>query len=120
MTHAYVAALLLQAAPAGGGSFVPFLLQIALIMAIFYFILIRPQQKQRRVHEERVNNLKKGDEVVTAGGIVGKVVRIQEAMVEGQPKRSATDRVTIESGESRLIVERGRIVSIAGGESTTP
>jgi preprotein translocase subunit YajC len=115
MTHVFVAALLLQA-PAGGRSFAPFLLQIAIIMAIFYFILIRPQQKQRKAHEERINNLKKGDEVVTAGGVVGRVIRIQEALVDGQPKRTATDRVTIESGESRLVVERGRIVSISGGE----
>jgi preprotein translocase subunit YajC len=116
MTHVFAAALLLQAAPAGGRSFTPFILQIAIIMAIFYFILIRPQQKQRKAHEERINNLKKGDEVVTAGGVVGRVIRIQEALVDGQPKRTATDRVTIESGESRLIVERGRIVSIGGGE----
>ena len=110
------ALLLLQAAPAGRNSYVPFLIQLALIMGIFYFILIRPQQRQRKQHEERINALKKGDEVVTAGGVVGRVVRIQETMVDGQPKRLATDRVTIESGESRLVVERGRIVSIGSSE----
>jgi preprotein translocase subunit YajC len=117
MTHVHVAALLLQAAPGGSRSMLPFLLQMVAIMAIFYFILIRPQQKQRKAHEERVNSLKKGDEVVTAGGIVGRVIRIQEQVVDGQPKRAATDRVTIESGESKLVVERGRITGIIG-EST--
>jgi len=117
MTHVAVTALLQQTTPAAGrGGMLPFVLQMLAILAIFYFILIRPQQKQRKAHEERVNSLKKGDEVVTAGGIVGRVVRIQETIVDGQPKRAATDRVTIESGESRLVVERGRIVSIAGGE----
>ena len=119
MTHVFVAGLLLQAAPGGRNSMLPFLLQMVAIMAIFYFILIRPQQKQRKAHEARVNSLKKGDEVVTAGGVVGRVIRIQEQIVDGQPKRLSTDRVTIESGESRLVVERGKITSIGSDAATT-
>jgi preprotein translocase subunit YajC len=73
--------------------------------------MIRPQQKQRRDHEERLRNLRRGDEVVTAGGIVGKVVHIAETKGEGKSS-TMDDRITIKSDESRLIVERGRIARV--------
>ena len=70
---------------------------------------------ERKEHEQRVYNLKKGDEVVTAGGIVGEVVHIREAVKEGKPEKTLEDRVTIRSGESRLVVERGRIARVLTG-----
>ena len=57
---------------AGIGQFIP----LILIFVIFYFFLIRPQQKKVKEHRSMVENLKRGDEVVTAGGIVGKVERL--------------------------------------------
>ena len=102
--------LALRAAPAEGGSALPiFLFQIAMIFAIFYFLMIRPQQKQRKAHEERLRNVKKGDEIVTAGGIVGEIVHIREAMKDGKREATMEDRITIKSGESRLVIERSRI-----------
>ena len=77
---------------------------------IFYFLLLRPQQQQRKRHEETIRQLKRGDEVVTAGGIVGEVVQIRQAA--GDTPNEA-DRITIKSGESRLVVERGRIARLA-------
>src|SRR3982074_3837822 len=79
--------------------------------AIFYFILIRPQATQRKKHDELVRNLKKGDEIVTNGGLVGEVVFIKE---KGGDDKSGgmDDRVTIKSGETRVIIERGRIAKI--------
>ena len=109
-------ALLLFSAAGDGSPVVASLFMYGAIFAIFYFILIRPQQKQRRQHEQLIQNLKKGDEVVTAGGVIGEVVHIRETMKDGAPQRSMDDRVTIRSGESRLIVERGRIVRIITGE----
>jgi preprotein translocase subunit YajC len=105
-------AFLLQAAT-GGGSLMPFLVQFVLIIAIIYFIMVRPQQKQRRQHEEALKSLKRGDEIVTAGGIVGEVVHIRETSKDGGANR-LDDRVTIKSAESRLVVERGRIAKILG------
>ena len=105
--------LALRAAPTEGGSALPiFLFQIAMIFAIFYFLMIRPQQKQRKAHEERLRNIRKGDEIVTAGGIVGEVVHIRETMKEGKREPAMEDRVTIKSGESRLIIERSRIARV--------
>lgn len=81
------------------------------IFAIFYFILIRPQAAQRKKHDEMVRNLKKGDEIVTTGGLIGEVLFIKEK--GGDDKASALeDRVTIKSGETRVIIERGRIAKI--------
>ncbi|HVA58391.1 MAG: preprotein translocase subunit YajC [Gemmatimonadaceae bacterium] len=115
-------AALLAMAPAQGGqsSLIPFMVQLALIVAIFYFLLIRPQQKQRRQHEQALASLKKGDEVVTAGGVVGEVVHIKESLKpDGTNGPSAEDRITIKSGETRLIVERGRIARIIAGAAGT-
>lgn len=80
------------------------------IFAIFYFVLLRPQQKQKKAHDELVKQLKKGDEIVTAGGIVGEVVHIAPRAADGAP--AMDDRITIKSAESRLVIERGRIARV--------
>ena len=81
------------------------------IFAIFYFILIRPQSTQRKKHDEMVRNLKKGDEIVTTGGLVGEVLFIKEK--GGDEKLGGMeDRVTIKTGDTRVIIERGRIAKI--------
>ena len=111
--------LILQAggSATGGSSLMPLLVQFALIIGIIYFLMVRPQQKQRRQHEESLRSLKRGDEIVTTGGIIGEVIHIREMNKEGGNKLD--DRVTIKSGESRLVVERGRIAKILGA-ATAP
>lgn len=109
---------LLQAPSSGGPGLTPLLVQFGLIFLIFYFLIIRPQQRQRKKHEEALRNLKRGDRVVTSGGIVGEVVHIRETLKDGAPTRSMEDEVTIKSGEARLINERGRIARIV--ETPTP
>ncbi len=106
-------ALLLQAAAGGASSMLPIIIQFALIIAIIYFVMFRPQQKQRQTHEAALKSLKRGDEVVTAGGIVGEVIHIRELVKEGGGK-GLDDRITIKSAESRFVVERGRIARIVG------
>ena len=93
-------------------------MQFALIIGIIYFIMVRPQQKQRQKHESALKALKRGDEVVTAGGIIGEVIHIRESAKDAGAKGGGLDdRVTIKSGESRLIVERGKIARINGATS---
>jgi preprotein translocase subunit YajC len=113
----FSALLLLQG---GGTSFAGPIFMYGAIFAIFYFILIRPQQKQRKAHEALIRQLKKGDEIVTAGGVVGEVIHIRETVVDGVPKVSMEDRVTIKSADSRLIVERGRITRVIRPTATAP
>jgi preprotein translocase subunit YajC len=120
MMHSSIlpALLVLQTGGGGFGSMSPFLIQVTLILAIFYFFLIRPQSQQRKKHEAALRAIKRGDQIVTFGGIVGEVVHIKEAVVgEGATARPMEDQVTIKSAESRLIVERGKIARIVGGTS---
>lgn len=58
------------------------LIMIAAIFVVFYFMLIRPQNKRAKEHREMVGNLKKGDEVITSGGLLGKVVNIDEQYIK--------------------------------------
>ena len=117
MTNISASFLVLAAGP-GASSPVLFLGQVGAIFAIFYFLLIRPQSQQRKKHEEALRNLKKGDPIVTNGGIIGEVVHIREATKDGAAVKSMDDAVTIKSGESRLVVERGRIAKIMASTTT--
>jgi len=90
------------------------------IFAIFYFLVIRPQSKQRKDHENKVMALKKGDQIVTVGGIVGEVVHIAAGLKDGAPVSGLNDHVTIKSGDSRLIVTRGRIAAVGADDPGTP
>jgi preprotein translocase subunit YajC len=98
--------------PAAGGGMSMFIIQIAVIFVFFYLLVMRPQAKQRKQHEQSLRELKKGDEIVTSGGIIGEVVHIKETVKDGTPTQTMEDRITIKSAESRLVVERGRIARV--------
>ena len=90
-------------APSGqgaGGGITVFLFQIAALIAIFYFMLIRPQRRQQERHRQLLASLQRGDRVVTSGGIIGEVVHLKD------------EEVTIRSAESRLVVQRSNIANI--------
>lgn len=70
------------AAPAAGGGTMFLLLQFALIGIIFWFFLIRPQQRRAKEHRALIDSVKKGDTVITAGGIYGKVTKVETNIVE--------------------------------------
>ncbi len=74
--------------------------QLVLLVVVIYVLLIRPQTQARKATEAMQAAIKKGDEVVTAGGVVGKVRDMKDAVL------------TIESGTATLVVERGRIVRV--------
>ena len=77
-----------------------FFIQMLAIVAIFYFLIIRPKMQQEKKHRARLEAIKTRDEVVTAGGIVGEVVHVKD------------DRLTVKSGESRFIVQKDRIAIV--------
>jgi preprotein translocase subunit YajC len=60
---------------------IPFFLMMAVMVAIWYFLLIRPQMRRQKAHQEMLSNLKRGDEVVTSGGFIGKVRSVSETEV---------------------------------------
>jgi preprotein translocase subunit YajC len=94
--------LLLLFAPSGqgGAGMSAFLIQIALFIGIFYFLLIRPQRKQAEQHKQLLASLQRGDQIVTSSGIIGEVVFIKD------------DQVTIRSGEAKFVILRSGITSI--------
>lgn len=68
------------ASPTGGG--IEMLLMMAIFFAIMYFMIIRPQQKRAKEHKNMLEALGKGDEVVTGGGLLGKITNISDSFVE--------------------------------------
>ncbi len=67
-----------------GASIIGSLLPLIIIFAVFYFLIIRPQQQQAKKHKEMVDNLKKGDKIVTTGGIIAEVVRNDENFIKAK------------------------------------
>ena len=89
--------MLVQAAPAGPNPMSTVVL-FGGLFAIFYFLLIRPQKKQQKAHEQMVANLAKDDEIVTLGGVVGRIIHLSE------------DRVTIKTaGDTRVEIDRTKV-----------
>jgi preprotein translocase subunit YajC len=74
---------LAQAAPSGGSgsSAIVQFLPLVLIFGVFWFLVIRPQQKKGKLHQQMLNELKAGDVVVTQGGIIGKITGIKDPEV---------------------------------------
>ena len=96
-------------APAEGGSPLTLFVQLGLIFLIFYWLLIRPQRKERDRHQQMIAALKKGDEIVTAGGIVGTIVHVGE------------EQLTVRTAENtRLTIERSKVGRRIGGDDAPP
>ena len=84
-----------------------FIVQLILVFLIFYFILIRPQQKRMREHEAMLNAIQPKDEVITGGGIYGKVVK-----AEG-------DILTVEIAENvKIKVSRSSVKDVVSGKNS--
>ena len=77
----YLIAMAPQGGQQGGGGMVGTLIMFAAIFAIFYFMIIRPQQKRQKEKEKMLNALKKGDKIMTSGGIHGVVAGMDEKTV---------------------------------------
>ena|SRR5208337_3058838 len=75
-----------------------FLIFMGLLFAVFYFILIRPQQKRQKEHRQLLENLKKGDKVMTTGGIQGTVVALSDSVVTVE----IADKVKVKVGRNYI------------------
>lgn len=103
-TTMVLTALALGAPREGASGGMVFVIQMAAIFAIFYFLLIRPQRTAQKRHQGMLAQLKRGDDVVTEGGIVGTVVHI------------ADEQVTVKTGDTRIVVMRGKIARVGRKE----
>ena len=86
MTHLYLTNLF----SSGGGTMI---LMLVLFIGVFYFMILRPENKKKKEAEELRNSLRKGDQITTIGGIVGKIVNIKD------------DKIVIETGEDQVRME---------------
>jgi preprotein translocase subunit YajC len=96
------------AAPPGGGSqsMLPTIVMVASMLAIFYFLLLRPQQKQKQERERMLASMKRGDRVVTTGGMYGTITSLNEHTVVLR----VADQVKLEFDRSAI----GRVVAGQG------
>lgn len=88
-----------QAGAAPAPDLFGFMMPMVLILVVFYFLLIRPQQQRAKQHKALIDNLKRGDQVITGGGIIGKVTRV-------------------EAGETTLLVEIAPNVQVKVARAT--
>ena len=86
----------------GGGDGFSTLVPLVLIFAVFYFLLIRPQQKRAKTHREMLGNIRRGDKIVTGGGILGKVIKVRD-----------NDELDVEIAEGvKIRVQRGGVSGV--------
>lgn len=76
-------------------------LPLILMFVIFWFLLIRPQQKRAKAHKQMLSELKRGDTVVTSSGIIGKILEIDDEMI------------LLESADSKIRISRGAVGGLA-------
>jgi preprotein translocase subunit YajC len=99
-----------QAAPAGGDSGFIGLLPIVLMFVLLYFLMIRPQMKRSKEHKQMTEALQKGDEVVTSGGVLGKITKIGEAYVSIEIAPGT--EVQLQRSAIQTLLPKGTIKSI--------
>src|SRR5215218_9692142 len=96
----HIVAMMLAQAAQGGANTIMSLIPMFAILAIFWFILIVPQKRQLKAHQQLVADLKNGDEVATTGGLVGTITGIKD------------DVVQLRTGQSVVMVERNRVARV--------
>ena len=94
------------AAGAGAGGGLGFLIPMIGIFVIFYFLLIRPQQKRAKEHKAMVDNLRRGDKVVTGGGIIGKVTKVKEGEEEIEVEIAEDTRVLLYRSTIQMVMSK--------------
>ncbi|BDD10476.1 preprotein translocase subunit YajC [Fulvitalea axinellae] len=97
--------ILAQAAPAQGNPWQSWVM-IGLIFVVFYFFMIRPQQKRQKEHKKLIDAIKKGDEIVTAGGIHGKIVSLGDNDIT----------IDIDGRGTKMTIDRSSVSRVKGEE----
>ena len=106
----FISDALAQAAPAQQADPLMSFLPLIILFVIFYFLLIRPQQKKAKEHREMVAGMKKGDEVVTQGGIAGKVVEVGDGFLTVEIAENV--QVKLQNHAVATVLPKGTLKSI--------
>jgi preprotein translocase subunit YajC len=83
---------------------------LGVMVGIFYFLLIRPQQKRAKEHKDMVSGLDSGDEVITSGGIVGKISEVKDNYIDIQIADNVT--ITVQKSHVTSVLPKGTMKSI--------
>jgi len=94
-----------QSAGAGGSDMLVSLLPFVLIFVIMYFLILRPQQKRSKQHQEMVKNMRRGDSVVTSGGLFGKITKVVD---ENEIEVEVADGVRVRQMRSMIAEVRSK------------
>jgi preprotein translocase subunit YajC len=99
-------------APAAGapGGDMSFLIMMILMFVVLYFFMIRPQMKRQKQQQQMIEALQKGDEVVTAGGVVGKITRLSDAYLSVEV--APNTEITVQKAAVQLLLPKGTIKSL--------
>ena len=98
-----------QAAPAGDPGFIGFL-PIILMFVLLYFLMIRPQMKRAKEHKLMVEALQKGDEVITAGGVLGRITKIGDAYIGVEI--APNTEISVQRASVQTLLPKGTLKSI--------
>jgi preprotein translocase subunit YajC len=90
---------------------------VVVFIAIFYFMAIRPQQRQRKAHMELLNSLKRGDTIITASGMYGKVIKVEDNRVEVEVAKGVIIKMH-RRAVSEIIRDKEELRAVAPGRGT--
>ena len=99
-----------EAAPAGGG--MEMIIMLAVFCLVFFFMIYRPQAKRVKDHKSLMSELAKGDEVLTQGGIVGKIVKVSDEKDFIVVSVSENTEVTVQKGAITAVLPKGTMKSL--------
>lgn len=99
-----------QSSGTGGGMDMPGLLAIIPMFVVLYFLMIRPQMKRAKEHKSMIEALQKGDEIVTAGGVVGKVTKLNENYVSLQVADNV--EIMVQRPSVQVVLPKGTIKAL--------
>jgi len=99
-----------QTATGGGGDALIQILPLVLIFVVFYFLLIRPQQKKAKEHKEMLSKLRRGDRVVTGGGIIGTIAKVPDTGDEISVDIAENVRIKVVRSTISALISRGEPV----------
>lgn len=97
------------AAPSGGAAQIQFGVMMVILIAVFYFMLIRPQQKRQKEHQAMISKLSVGDEVVTTGGILGKVTDVGDTFVTLEIGVGDSVRIKVQKVQVTSLMPKGTL-----------
>jgi len=99
-----------SAAPASGGSGILQFLPLGVLVVVFYFLILRPQQKRVKEQKSMISALQKGDEVVAAGGLLGRVAKVDDNYVSVEVSEGVT--INVQKSSVQTVLPKGTIKSL--------